>query len=103
VILLSSTIRKMPPKVKVTVSGSSGKSYPPSEPITLNSETPTTIKNEHFEGQLWVYVKESEEAAKSAFFQEREKCTYGIVVKGEIAGLGAQLIIRPFLARCECR
>jgi hypothetical protein len=66
------------------VSGSSGASYPPSEPITLNSETPTEIRNEHFQGNVWVYVKESEQAAQSPFFQERTDCTYGIVVKGRM-------------------
>lgn len=77
----------MAPVLKVLLP-KEGTVYPPTEPVPVNSTTPNHIKNEHFEGDISLWIKDYnglKDGGESAeFFDKpgRQNMTYALVVKG---------------------
>lgn len=78
----------MPVKLRVLTS-SGNTAYPPTEPISVNSTTPTKIKTALFDGEISVWVKGFQGDGVGGdgheYFDQRSGMTYSIVVKGEQA------------------
>jgi len=78
-----------------------GTTYPPTEPSVVNSSTPIKIKNEHFDGEISMWIKDynglKNGGEEMHYFGQpgREGSTYAIVVKGE-SSMDAEHFLRPF-------
>lgn len=79
----------MAPKLRVVISSPSS-SYPPHQPIDVNSPTPTPLETPSFKGEISVWIKGYEGDHKGGegdeYFKEegREGMTYAIVIRGTI-------------------
>jgi hypothetical protein len=68
-----------------------GTTYPPVEPVPVNSSKPNKVKNEHFEGEISLWIKNynglKNKGEEDEYFSQpgREGNTYAIVVKGKQA------------------
>jgi hypothetical protein len=66
-----------------------GTTYPPTEPALVNSSTPNKIENEHFEGEISMWIKDynglKNGGEEDLYFGQpgREGSTYALVVKGK--------------------
>ncbi|KAH8084603.1 hypothetical protein HD553DRAFT_311278 [Filobasidium floriforme] len=69
-----------------------GTTYPPTEPALVNSSTPNKIENEHFEGEISMWIKDynglKNGGEEDLYFGQpgREGSTYALVVKGKHLG-----------------
>lgn len=76
----------MAPKLRVLISNN--QAYPPTALCPVNSEKPTPIKTDLFEGEVSVFVKgftgEGMAGDGACYFDTRSDMTYGIIVRGEL-------------------
>ncbi|WVR06751.1 hypothetical protein IAU60_003786 [Kwoniella sp. DSM 27419] len=77
----------MTPKLRVLIPAKGGKGYPPTRPCPVNSDQPTPLVTDGFEGDIWVFVKgyngDHKEGEGEKYFNGRDGISYGIVVKGK--------------------